>query len=307
MKSIVVLLSTYNGKKHINQQIDSILNQKCKYNIQIIVRDDGSTDGTIMILENYESLGKIKLIKGKNLGAAMSFLLLLKYNTNYDFYCFSDQDDIWNENKISIALDAFKSHDKPCLYCSNSMLVDGELKSMGRNVHRNEPIYNLESVLTLSSCAQGCTIVMNSTLAKIVQNNVLPGNIVMHDSLVTCLCAAVNGKIIYDHNPTMKYRIYGENTLGLSTKKQIGIVNICRERLKEIFTKRKVSMSDQANEIINIYGNYINEKNKKILRTVVDSSNSIFCRLKLVFSNKVKCDTLNMTITKKLKILLNNN
>ena len=307
MKKIAILLSSYNGEKYISGQIESIINQKSSCEISIIVRDDGSKDSTVSILENYCKLNKIELIKGDNYGPSKSFLWLLKEYRDYDYYSFSDQDDIWDINKIEKGIDVIKEIEKPTLYCSNSKLVDEDLNSYGRNTHRYNPTFNLESVLALLSCAQGCTIVINKALAKIVQNNRLPENIVMHDSLVTCLCAAVNGKIIYDHNPTMKYRIYGENTLGLSTKKQIGIVNICRERLKEIFTKRKVSMSDQANEIINIYGNYINEDNMKICKLVANSSNSLLCRLKLVFSNKVRCDTLNMTITKKLKILFNNN
>ena len=53
-KKIVVLLSTYNGEKYLKEQIDSILNQKSSHQIDLMIRDDGSSDGTIEILKSYE-------------------------------------------------------------------------------------------------------------------------------------------------------------------------------------------------------------------------------------------------------------
>ena len=92
MSKIAILLSSYNGEKYIEQQIDSLLSQKYK-NIDIIVRDDGSKDGTIEILKKYKN--KIKLIIGENIGVISSFNELIMYVSDYDFYVFCYQDVIW--------------------------------------------------------------------------------------------------------------------------------------------------------------------------------------------------------------------
>ena len=101
---IAVLMSSYNGEQYIKEQIDSILNQKGKFNIDIYVRDDGSFDNTIHILEDYQKKGLIKFCGGENIGPAKSFLTLLALADGYDFYAFADQDDIWFENKIESAI-----------------------------------------------------------------------------------------------------------------------------------------------------------------------------------------------------------
>lgn len=63
-KKVNVLLSAYNGEKYIREQIESILEQSYK-NIEIYVRDDGSKDGTLTILKEYEERGLIHLEAGK--------------------------------------------------------------------------------------------------------------------------------------------------------------------------------------------------------------------------------------------------
>ena len=76
MKSVLVLLSTYNGEKYLKEQIDSVLGQE-KVKTFLLVRDDGSTDKTCSILEWYQKRGALKWYKGKNLGPARSFVDLI--------------------------------------------------------------------------------------------------------------------------------------------------------------------------------------------------------------------------------------
>lgn len=56
MIKIAVLMSTYNGEKYIREQIDSILNQVGNFKLDLYIRDDGSNDKTIAILQQYEKL-----------------------------------------------------------------------------------------------------------------------------------------------------------------------------------------------------------------------------------------------------------
>lgn len=304
MITVAILMSTFNGEKYLKEQIDSILNQKCNFKFDLFVRDDGSTDNTLSILESYSKHKGITYYKAKkNLGAARSFLTLLKDISEYDFYAFSDQDDVWNENKLQNAIDIIKSEKEPALYCSNCELVDNKLKYLGRNVHRKQPTFNLESVLCLASCAQGCTSVLNERLAMVLRKYPLPETIIMHDSLLTILCMLIDGHVFYDHNSSMQYRMHSSNVFGMNTLKQ-GIKCVLKDRFIEIFKKKKITIYDQAESILQTYKNEISLKNQKICKLIIKSKYSFIARICLVLNPRIKHDTLNKTLTKKIEILL---
>ena len=100
IKRLAILMATYNGEKYIKEQIESILNQDTEdFDFTLIIRDDGSTDNTKNIIREYVDRGKIIFIEGQNKGAARGFISLLCDNQGYDYYAFSDQDDVGNHNK----------------------------------------------------------------------------------------------------------------------------------------------------------------------------------------------------------------
>ena len=96
-------MSTYNGQKYIRQQIDSIL-QQTNVEVNLLVRDDGSKDDTIKILDEYKQEGKLTYYTGPNLGPQLSFLNLLNNCPKADYYAFADQDDYWEKDKLSTAV-----------------------------------------------------------------------------------------------------------------------------------------------------------------------------------------------------------
>jgi rhamnosyltransferase len=302
---LAVLMATYNGEKYLQAQIDSILQQKTDIPFDLIVRDDGSRDATVQLLEEYQKKGLLTYYTGENLGAARSFLHLLRSNPGYDYYAYADQDDVWNPDKLQRGLCAVAEEKGPAVYCTNAALVDDRLQSLGRNTHRAMPTYNLVSVLCLASCAQGCTSVFNNAMAKVLQEHAVPDVFIMHDSLLTCLCALIDGKLLYDHTPSMQYRMHGSNVFGMVTARQ-SLTGVIKSRLKEITTKPKVSMYAQANSILNTYADVIPEKNKALCKTVIRSQKALGARLRLVFDKNLKHDTWNKTATKKLQILLGN-
>ena len=127
--SILVILASYNGEKYIREQINSILNQK-NVNIKIHVFDDASKDKTGQIVEKRDNviLNERKIGSGS---AAINFLeALLELNfkhelIKYDYIAFSDQDDIWLENKLSRSIQFLKQGFE--LYGSNlNIYKDGK-------------------------------------------------------------------------------------------------------------------------------------------------------------------------------------
>lgn len=108
MKKIIVLMSTYNGELYLEEQLRSIINQKFtedEYEVQILVRDDGSSDKTIPILEKYREKGLLDYYTGKNMGYPKSFWHLLKNADDADYYAFADCDDVWFEDKLARAVE----------------------------------------------------------------------------------------------------------------------------------------------------------------------------------------------------------
>lgn len=124
--TVNIILATYNGSKHIRKQLDSLLEQTYP-NITIYIRDDGSTDDTVRIVEEYIAANttskKIVLLgqEGGNLGCPGSFYRILEECGAADYYAFCDQDDIWYPDKIKWAvarLDKEAKKETPCVYFS---------------------------------------------------------------------------------------------------------------------------------------------------------------------------------------------
>lgn len=118
-KSVQVVMSTYNGEKYLKEQIDSILSQE-GVDVRLYIRDDGSSDRTTDILASYQEHKNVKIEKGNNLGFAKSFLTALDECDEADYYAFSDQDDVWEKDKLSTAIEILEeeSQSTPLLYCS---------------------------------------------------------------------------------------------------------------------------------------------------------------------------------------------
>ena len=141
---VLVLMSVYNGEKYLKEQLDSILGQKgC--DVMLLIRDDGSVDGSAEILQKYFDSGqKAKFypaIGGKNIGAVQSFfeLLYAARDLPCDYIALADQDDIWKEDKLAAAVGAMEKEretqkkagrGEPCLYASEVQPVDGRGKKI---------------------------------------------------------------------------------------------------------------------------------------------------------------------------------
>ncbi|MBQ7192792.1 MAG: glycosyltransferase, partial [Synergistaceae bacterium] len=114
MSTIDILMATYNGQKFIAEQLDSIFSQTFQ-DFRLIVRDDGSTDNTCAILEEYSAKypGRIKIIHDEAVckSATKNFFEILKH-AEADYVMFSDQDDVWLKYKVQITLDYMKETER---------------------------------------------------------------------------------------------------------------------------------------------------------------------------------------------------
>ncbi|MBN1456411.1 MAG: glycosyltransferase family 2 protein [Sedimentisphaerales bacterium] len=221
-KSIDILLATCNGRKYLNEQIDSILAQS-NQDWMLLVRDDASDDGTINIIQDYVAKypDRIKLIEndGCRLGACLNFQRLLE-NSNAEYIMFCDQDDVWLPKKIEATFDLMKAAektlpDKPILVHSDLKVVDYRLKTIADSMWRyqgNLPLNgNKVSSVMLQNVATGCTIMINKK-AKTVSTPI-PPEAIMHDWWIA-INVAKHGKIVYLTDQLVLYRQHSNNTVG---------------------------------------------------------------------------------------------
>lgn len=206
---VQILMSAYNGEKYLEEQLESLLYQTYS-NIEIIIRDDGSTDGTEKLLKIYEeNHSNIKVIREENVGVVDSFFGLLK-KSDAEYIAFCDQDDIWMKQKVEMAVLALSGENMPAVYCGNKLLVNADLEEMGiADTQRMNPGFGNAVV---ENIATGCTILINRKLAEILKEHI-PKHAILHDwwcYLVASYC----GKVIYDQTPYIYYRQHENNQVG---------------------------------------------------------------------------------------------
>ena len=133
---ISIAMTTYNGGKYLKDQLDSVLSQTV-LPFEIVICDDGSTDGTVDILKEYETNweGLIHVYQNKyNLGWADNFLKAAGLCAG-DWVCFSDQDDVWYEDKIEKIQEIIKRDlDGVVLIAHSADVVDENLRPLGHRM-----------------------------------------------------------------------------------------------------------------------------------------------------------------------------
>lgn len=281
MQKIVVLLSSYNGEKYLSQQIDSILKQR-NVELNLIVRDDGSTDNTINILEYYQDNNdNFEFIRGNNCGSTNSFSDLLshaygKYG-DYCFYSFADQDDVWLPNKLSIAIEHIDlMASVPMLYCSNLQCVDENLNNL--ELMRSEFLEFSKTSTLIEPIATGCTMVFNPKAAELYISS-FNLDVRMHDIWMSQICAFL-GSVYYDNNSYILYRQHSSNQIG----KPIGLKGFFKSKLHSLYTLRKQHIRELDSKIfLKKHGCSLSKEDFNMVNTVANYRTSFLLRLNFLF------------------------
>ena len=289
---VAVLISTYNGAKYIKEQIDSILNQK-GVKVKIFIRDDISSDSTIDIVNSYNDPRICILKSTENLGVGLSFLTLLsivtKQEPDIEYFAYSDQDDIWLEDKLQVAVSKISNCYCPTIYGSNYNLYFNGQKN---ELKLKEDFYPLDIFDVINhNEISGCTMVFNRKLACIVSKINFPTRILdckFHDSW-TLIIGMAKGIFVYDKNSYILHRIHDKNVYGLHepplTKKAISILKF---GFKNFFKPNFVSKFQKRLDQIGI--GYVSHTSNYFLQSVPDYSGADLERIKLTanYRNSLK-------------------
>lgn len=214
---VAVLLATYNGEIHLQEQLESILQQSHK-NWSIYASDDGSSDKTKAILEDFMRVNgkhRMKVLSGPREGFASNFMSLVRnYEINADYYAFCDQDDVWHPEKLQRAINSISGYwGSPAVYCSRTRLVDaqGNYGGLSPRIRRPPSFANA----LVQSIAGGNTMVFNNS-ARLLLLKIEVRPIVSHDWWLYMVIVGAGGRVHYDHSPSIDYRQHPANVIGSS-------------------------------------------------------------------------------------------
>ena len=286
-KKVAVILGFYNGNDYIEAQIESILNQNFK-NIDIFIFDDNSKKKleSKKLKINIKKC-KIKIIQRKtNLGYAKNFLLGLKEAGNeYDFYAFSDQDDIWEKDKILRGIEALNpnSLNSPKLYCSRTSYYNSECtKEIGAsNIHPKKPTF---ANALLQNIAGGNTILMNNLARQLIIKTLKVEKFISHDWWCYQIISGAGGEVIFDKNKTVRYRQHKYNLIG----KNNGFEDI-KSRILEFLLGKVKTWSDINLKNLSNFRYLLTNENNEILENYLRArdSKNIFKKLNFYLKSGV--------------------
>lgn len=293
MDKVLVLMATYNGEKYLQEQLDSLYSQQ-NVDVDILVRDDGSKDSTRKILEENSEKHNLTWYQGEHKNVQKGFFELMQKGAelNYKYYAFCDQDDVWDADKLKIAVECIKGFNVPALYYAGQRLVDENL--MFIEDHRLNNKRSLKTRFVLSDFA-GCTGVFNRQLIEeIVKFE--PEYILMHDTWILRVCLCLGGIVVVDPEPRMDYRQHSGNTLGLghsfgATVKQV------KQYLNEYQIERLTK------ELIRGYGERMTPEYRTLSEWICSYKKNIKYKKQLLDKRNIDFANSGLNITYWLKVM----
>ena len=198
-----VCIATYNGEKYIQEQLLSILHQLDK-NDEVIVSDDSSSDRTIEIIKAFKDERVIIYPNQKFRNPALNFENAIKKSSG-DIIFLSDQDDIWEDDKVNVMRKYLLDYD---LVLSDCRIIDSENKVIGdsffeiRGSHKGV-VNNL-----YKNSYIGCCMAFRKSLMDVFIP--FPKGIYMHDWWIG-ITSEIYGKVFFCEDKLVRYRRHENN------------------------------------------------------------------------------------------------
>lgn len=282
-----ILVACYNGEHFLRELLNSLINQTYK-DFNIIVRDDGSTDDTLMILNEYKTFypDKITLVEGAPSKSAKNNFFELMNHTDADYVMFCDQDDVWLENKVELALSKMREAEKayksttPILCHTDLKVVDQNLNMINPSFFRMQK-FDISKVSLNRALVQnivtGCTTMINKPLLELAKGT-NSDNIIMHDWWLFLIASAF-GIVEVVNTPTILYRQHENNQLGATDPSKIGYyskklktgstLNLTYAQANCFYNTFESKLSDVQKALVSEYMNFPQKNKLKKIYSII--------------------------------------
>jgi glycosyltransferase involved in cell wall biosynthesis len=293
MSSCDVILAVFNGQTYLPTMLDSLLSQTTR-DFNVLVRDDGSRDGSIEIIESYKARfdGRLSVITGKSSGSATANFAILMRETKADYVLLADQDDVWKPEKVELTLRSLKEADAkygpstPIYFATDIAVVNKDLELISASYWKWKRLRpSMMSKLSQSLICvpiQGMASGMNRALLDL--SNPVAAKAISHDWWAQLIAAAM-GKVICDPTVTALYRVHGGNA---SVPKEVGVIPYLKLGLDAGFLRRGLGRRiEQANALADAFAERMPPDKLKIIQrfTRLQSEGFLQRRFTLVTGN----------------------
>jgi len=281
-RKIAIVLGFYEGYEFINEQLQSIFDQTHQ-NFIIYVSDDNSKNSFSIEKLNISERNKKKIrvgFRNKNIGYAKNFLnALVSINDYFDYYAFSDQDDIWYPEKLEKAIKSLEKYpdNQANLYGSRTELIGAseEIK-LGKSIEfKKSPSF--QNALT-QNIFGGNTMVFNKNAFDLICSSKINQKIIAHDWWCYQIISGAGGNVFYDKNIYLKYRQHNTNLIGSNISLKDKWLRFC----KVVNGNFKIQNDHNLRSIINNQ-NLLTISNGKTLTNFIKARESFFLKSILYF------------------------
>jgi glycosyltransferase involved in cell wall biosynthesis len=260
---VAILLCTYHGQRYLTEQLDSFASQVYP-NWDVWASDDGSQDDTHAILENYRANWgeRLSIHRGPEEGFSANFLsMICNAGIQSDYYAYSDQDDIWETDKLQHAMDWLLLSvpgNIPALYCSRTRLVDADNRDIGFS-----PLFSrLPSFANalVQNIGGGNTMVFNDATRSLLREAGEYIDVASHDWWTYMVVSGCGGRVFYDSYPSTRYRQHDGNVVGMNSSWAARFV-----RVRLLFQGRFRNWSDRNIRALQRLRSKLTPENRQIL------------------------------------------
>ena len=291
-KKLSIALCTFNGELYLPELLDSLCNQRL-LPFELIVSDDGSTDTTLSIIQDFQSKAPfiVNLLINKNRqGVIRNFETALGACSG-EHIALCDQDDVWLPDKLEKLVNLVEQMEVepghgPYFVHTDVDLVDSQLNHMGVSFLEHQSLGVLDSEKYRTLIAQnyipGCCTLFSSDLLDLALP--IPEAAVMHDWWLA-LIASIAGEIRYDPSRTVLYRQHEKNHLGsdarysMKTLRKIVAVKPALKTIEKNFTasaRQAIAATDRLTrkniaipDAVSIYTNSLKSSKFRSLASII--------------------------------------
>lgn len=263
------MLGYYEGIEYLRAQLRTIFVQ-IEVEVEVFIFDDCSPSGEIDI----DALGlsesdkdRLHIIRREtNLGFSKNFLTgLSECPDSFNFYAYSDQDDLWDSDKLIVAIRELEKrfHEVPVLYCSRTRIV----AECGEGVKGLSPLFQKAPSFAgslVQNIGGGNTMVFNAPAKRVINQFSEGIQVVSHDWWSYIAVTAVGGEVIYDPVPHIAYRQHSDNIVGANSSFKARL-----SRIKMLLSGRFKDWGDVHTKSLQSKLNLLTPINQKTLNAFV--------------------------------------